>query len=35
MPAEAIRLGAVDHILPPDQMTALLLQHTTPKEIAA
>jgi two-component system chemotaxis response regulator CheB len=32
MPAEAIRLGAVDHILPPNQMTALLLEHTAAKE---
>ena len=35
MPAEAIRLGAVDHVLPPDQMPALLLEHIASKEDAA
>jgi two-component system chemotaxis response regulator CheB len=31
MPAEAIRMGAVDHILPPDQIAAVLLERLETK----
>jgi two-component system chemotaxis response regulator CheB len=35
MPGEAIRLGAADHILPPDGIAALVLEHLARKEDAA
>jgi len=35
MPAEAIRIGAVDHVVSPDQMTALLLEHIASKQDAS
>jgi two-component system chemotaxis response regulator CheB len=35
MPAEAIRVGAVDHVLPPGQIPALLLALLAPRDAAA
>jgi two-component system chemotaxis response regulator CheB len=31
MPAEAIRLGAAEHILPPDRIAEVLLEHVSSK----
>jgi two-component system chemotaxis response regulator CheB len=35
MPAQAIRLGAAEHVLPPEAIAALLLDHAAKKGVAA
>jgi hypothetical protein len=35
MPAQAIRLGAADHVLPPERIAAMLLEQLPGRGVAA